>query len=155
MRLATVEFGALATAAVRVAIASAFLLPILILRGQLPVLARHWKVIFLIGLLNSGIPFALFAYALLSITSGMSAILNATVPMFGALVAWLWLKDRPTASRALGYAQVLRFLDGECTEEEALVETQRTTRRFARRRRLSTRRAPRCTSRRSVSRSMP
>lgn len=104
MRLATVEFGALPTAAVRVAVASLFLLPLLWLRRQGPQLRRHWKPVFLIGVLNSGIPFACFAFALLSITTGMSAILNATVPLFGALVAWLWLKDRPTASRVLGLA---------------------------------------------------
>lgn len=104
MRLATVEFGALPTAAVRVAVASLFLLPLLWLRRQGPQLRRHWKPVFLIGVLNSGIPFACFAFALLSITTGMSAILNATFPLFGALVAWLWLKDRPTASRVLGLA---------------------------------------------------
>jgi tRNA dimethylallyltransferase len=43
------------------------------------------------------------------------------------------LREGVTASRALGYAQVLRFLDGACTEEQALVDTQRATRRFARR----------------------
>jgi tRNA dimethylallyltransferase len=43
------------------------------------------------------------------------------------------LREGRTASRALGYAQVLRFLDGECSEQEALEETQRATRRFARR----------------------
>ncbi|MFI4928528.1 MAG: DMT family transporter, partial [Burkholderiales bacterium] len=60
-----------------------------------------WKVC-LVGLLNSGLPFLLFAFALLSITTGLSAILNATVPLFGALVAWFWLKDRPAGSRVLG-----------------------------------------------------
>jgi len=53
-------------------------------------------------LLNSAIPFACFAFALLSITTGLSAILNATVPLFGAVVAWVWLKDRPTGSRIVG-----------------------------------------------------
>lgn len=43
------------------------------------------------------------------------------------------LREGRTASRALGYAQVLRFLDGEWSEEQALEETQRATRRFARR----------------------
>ncbi len=43
------------------------------------------------------------------------------------------LREGVTASRALGYAQVLRLLDGELTEEQALEETQRATRRFARR----------------------
>lgn len=102
MRLATVEFGALPTAALRVGIAALFLLPLLCLHGHAPTLRRHWKPAFLVGLLNSGIPFACYAFALLYITTGLSAILNATVPLFGALVAWVWLKDRPGGSRTLG-----------------------------------------------------
>ena len=102
MRLGTVEFGPLPTAAVRVGIAALFLLPIVWLRGLMPELRKNWKRIFFIGLLNSGIPFACFSFALLSITTGLSAILNATVPMFGALVAWAWLKDKPDTSRVLG-----------------------------------------------------
>jgi drug/metabolite transporter (DMT)-like permease len=99
-----VEFGPVPTAAVRVAIAAAFLLPLLWLRGLAPQLRQHWRPVFLIGVLNSGIPFVCFSFALLSITTGMSAILNATVPLFGALIAWLWLKDRPTGSRVVGLA---------------------------------------------------
>ena len=53
MRLGAVEFGALPTAAVRVAIAAAFLLPLLWLRGLGPQLRRNWKPIFAIGVLNS------------------------------------------------------------------------------------------------------
>lgn len=103
-RLGTVEFGAFPTAFVRVAIASAFLLPLLVWRGQVPVLHRHWKKTFAMGVLNSGIPFLCFAFALLAIPSGLSAILNATTPLFGAVVAWIWLRDRPAASRLLGLA---------------------------------------------------
>jgi len=102
MRISAVEFGALPTAAVRVTIAALFLLPLVWMRGLLPELKKHWRKVFLIGMLNSGIPFACFAFALLSITTGLSSILNATVPMFGALVAWLWLKDKPNGSRVLG-----------------------------------------------------
>ncbi len=43
------------------------------------------------------------------------------------------LADTPTASRALGYQQVLDFLDGECTEDEARQATIDATRKFARR----------------------
>jgi len=43
------------------------------------------------------------------------------------------LREGRTASRALGYAQVLRQLAGRCTEQEARDETVRATRRFARR----------------------
>ena len=42
------------------------------------------------------------------------------------------LRDGVTASRALGYRQVLEFLDGRCTEDEAREATKRRTRRFAR-----------------------
>jgi tRNA dimethylallyltransferase len=48
-----------------------------------------------------------------------------------------------TAGRALGYAQVLRFLAGEWTEEQAKAETIRATRRFARRQESWFRRDPR------------
>ena len=104
MRFSAVEFGAMATAAGRVAIAAAFLLPIVLIKRLLPELKQHWKKIFFMGIFNSAIPFACFAFALLSITTGLSAILNATVPMFGALVAWIWLKDKPALSRVAGIA---------------------------------------------------
>ncbi len=102
MRMGAVEFGALPTAAVRVAIAALFLLPLVWLRGLMPELRKHWRHTFVVGLLNSGIPFACIAFALLSISTGLSSILNATVPMFGALIAWVWLKDKPTAWRIAG-----------------------------------------------------
>ncbi|GLZ04345.1 tRNA dimethylallyltransferase [Actinomadura sp. NBRC 104412] len=53
------------------------------------------------------------------------------------------LRDGLTAGRALGYAQVLRFLSGEWTEERAKEETVRATRRFARRQESWFRRDPR------------
>lgn len=102
MDLATAEFGAVPTAAVRVSIAALFLMPILLKRGLGPQLLRHWRPVFVVGLLNSGIPFALYCFALLTIPTGLSAILNATAPLFGAAVAWLWLNDRLNASRTLG-----------------------------------------------------
>ncbi|MGQ4515518.1 tRNA (adenosine(37)-N6)-dimethylallyltransferase MiaA [Streptomyces sp. DW26H14] len=43
------------------------------------------------------------------------------------------LRDGRTASRALGYQQVLAALAGDCTEDEARAETVRATKRFARR----------------------
>ena len=42
------------------------------------------------------------------------------------------LRSGPTASRALGYRQVLEFLDGRCSESEARLATQAGNRRFAR-----------------------
>ena len=42
--------------------------------------------------------------ALMSISTGLSSILNATTPLFGAVIAWYWLGDKLNASRALGLA---------------------------------------------------
>lgn len=53
------------------------------------------------------------------------------------------LRDGRTARRALGYAQVLRHLDGEWTEDRARGETVRATRRFVRRQQSWFRRDPR------------
>ncbi len=102
MRIGATELGALATAGLRVGIAAVFLLPIALARGYGPALQTHWKQTFFVGLLNSAIPFVCYSYALLSISTGLSSILNATAPLFGAVVAWVWLKDRPGGSRAVG-----------------------------------------------------
>lgn len=102
MRIGAAEFGALPTAAVRVAIAALFLLPIALLRGQGPSIAQHWKASLTVGIFNSGMPFALFCFALLTINTGLAAVLNATTPMFGALVAWAWFRERPNGSRLVG-----------------------------------------------------
>jgi tRNA dimethylallyltransferase len=53
------------------------------------------------------------------------------------------LRDGKTASRALGYQQVLRCLDGDLTSDQARDETMRATRRFARRQESWFRRDPR------------
>ena len=53
------------------------------------------------------------------------------------------LRDGVTASRALGYQQVLALLEGSLTEEQARDETATATRRFVRRQRSWFRRDPR------------
>lgn len=103
-RIGVTELGTLPTAGLRVAIAALFLLPIALARGHGAALWGSWKLTLSVGVFNSAIPFVCFAFALQSISTGLSSILNATVPLFGALVAWIWLKDRPTGSRTLGLA---------------------------------------------------
>jgi tRNA dimethylallyltransferase len=53
------------------------------------------------------------------------------------------LRDGRTASRALGYAQVLKFLSGDWSEDEAAAQTIQATRRFVRRQESWFRRDPR------------
>jgi drug/metabolite transporter (DMT)-like permease len=111
VRMGAAEFGPVALAAMRVTGAALVLMPLLAWRGELDALRRHWRAIFVVGITNSALPFLLFAYAALSITAGLSAIFNAASPLFGALIAWLWLKDRLTVPRVaglvIGFAGVL------------------------------------------------
>jgi len=104
MRLGAGEFGAVALAAVRVAGATLLLLPLLVRRGELATLRRHWRPIAVLGVINSALPFLAFSYAALSITAGLSAIFNAAAPLFGAVIGWLWLKDRLGPARIAGLA---------------------------------------------------
>jgi len=53
------------------------------------------------------------------------------------------LREGITASRALGYQQLLRHLGGECTLDDARAETIKATKRFARRQESWFRRDPR------------
>ena len=55
-----------------------------------------------LGLLDSSLPYMLSAYAALHIPSGTISVINAVTPLWGALVAWLWLGIRLTISGAIG-----------------------------------------------------
>jgi drug/metabolite transporter (DMT)-like permease len=62
----------------------------------------NWKQYLVVGSLNSALPFSLFAYAALTLPAGYSAILNATSPLWGALVGALALGEKLTARKAAG-----------------------------------------------------
>ncbi len=104
MRLGAADFGPVALAAVRVTGAAIFLVPIMLWQRQAATLRGHWLDVFVIGITNSALPFLFFSYAALSMPAGLSAVFNATSPLFGALIAWAWLGDRLTASRVMGLA---------------------------------------------------
>ena len=56
----------------------------------------------IVGVLNSGIPFALIAFAQLTLTASMAAILNATTPMWSAIVGVVAFRDSFTPWKGLG-----------------------------------------------------
>lgn len=111
MRIAAPSFGPVPLIEVRVATGALFLLPILALREGLPSLRVGWHRVALMGVFNTALPFCLFAYSTLTLTGGFSAILNATSPLWGALIARGWLGERLSGSRiaglVIGFAGVL------------------------------------------------
>ncbi len=102
MRVGSPEFGPVLFTAIRTAIAAIFLFSCLVLYKQTNALNGRWRQIFIVGALNTAIPFVLFGYATLTLTAGTTSVLNATTPMFGALVAYFWLKDKLTFSATIG-----------------------------------------------------
>ncbi|MEY4864190.1 MAG: hypothetical protein RLZ51_2285 [Pseudomonadota bacterium] len=104
MRIAVPEFGAVPTMALRVGIGALVLWPLMAWRiGHLPLLQQPVALL-VCGLLNSALPFVLFGWALQTLTAGYSALLNATAPLWGALVAAVWLGDRPSRKQLFGLA---------------------------------------------------
>lgn len=104
MKQGATDFGPAALVFLRVAGAAVLLLPLAAQRGAAPALRAHWRPIAVVGLLNSAIPFALYMVAALALNAGLMAIFNATTPLWGALVAWAWLGERPGAARSAGLA---------------------------------------------------
>ena len=101
LRVAAPAFGPVALIGVRLAVAALVLLALLRLRGRM---LQHARPLFVLAMLNTAIPFTLFAYATLGVSAGTASLLNATTPMFGAMIAFFWLGERLTALQVLGIA---------------------------------------------------
>ena len=102
MRIAGPEFGAFALVEVRVAIAALVLLPLLAIKGQFSELTGNWATLGVLGVHNTAMPFFLLTWATLFLSAGIGGILNATAPIFAAIVAWAWLGEKLNISRIAG-----------------------------------------------------
>lgn len=89
-------------AAIRLLVAIAVFLPILLIRGvRLPRRAREWYVIAVAGLVLLGVNYALLFWGAQFIPSGMTAVLQAATPAFGLVFGHFMLDDEPFTLRAL------------------------------------------------------
>ena len=102
IRVAVPAFGPGALMTGRVGLAALFLAIIgllwrkrLIWRGKVP----HFL---LLGLINSALPFFLFAYAAHWLTASVLSVLNATAPIWGAVLGVLFFRQPLSARLAFG-----------------------------------------------------
>src|SRR3954466_8503806 len=102
IRIATPVFGVLATADVRMLIAGGALAAYYAVTGFDVQWRRWWRYYLAIGVLNSVLPFLLFGYAALDLTVGLLVVLNATSPMWGAVLSALILRERLSLGRVAG-----------------------------------------------------
>lgn len=103
MRIAAPVLGPIWLIELRVLLAGLALLPILVRLNLWHEIRRNWMPLFIVGCINSAIPFALLAFSSLSLPAGFTSILNATAPLFGTIVAAVWLKERLTITRMIGF----------------------------------------------------
>jgi drug/metabolite transporter (DMT)-like permease len=100
-RVAAKDFGAFPLVEVRLFLGSLVLMPFLWrARGYFNL--RLWLRLAGIGIINSAIPFVLFAWGAQHAPAGIGAIANATAVMFTALVALIFYGEAITTRRAMG-----------------------------------------------------
>ena len=102
IRLSVDDFGPIALSGMRILIAGAALLPILFMRNKITMIRTYWRSIIIVGLLNSALPFIFFNFATITLPAGTMSIINALTPLWGAAIAWVWLKDTLPPLRMLG-----------------------------------------------------
>jgi len=103
MRIAAPVLGPVWLIEIRVVLAGLALLPLLIRLNIWTEVRRQAIPLFIVGCLNSAIPFLCFAFASVSLPAGFNSILNATVPLFASVVAAIWLKEKFTIERLIGF----------------------------------------------------
>jgi drug/metabolite transporter (DMT)-like permease len=102
MRIAGPALGPVVLMAFRVSIAVVILFAYLGILRQWPDFRRYWKPFLLMGILNNVIPFILIANAVIHLNASIAAILNATTPLFTAVVAAWWIKEPFGVRKATG-----------------------------------------------------
>jgi drug/metabolite transporter (DMT)-like permease len=103
MRIAAPVLGPVWLIELRVLLAGLALLPMLIRFKLWSDLRRHAVPLFVVGCINSALPFLLLAFASVSLPAGLTSILNATAPLFGLFIAVAWLGEKSTLKRLLGF----------------------------------------------------
>ena len=94
LRIASPILGPVFLIEMRVLSGFLVLFPVCLFMGKHHEALQHWKMIFAVSLTNMAIPFCFFAYAALDTSAGLLSILNATVPFFTAIIAFVFYKQR-------------------------------------------------------------
>jgi drug/metabolite transporter (DMT)-like permease len=103
IKLAVEEMSPSLVAWSRLAIAAAVLLPIAWKLGALRGLAARWRILALFAAVEMAIPWPLIGFGEVRISSSLTAILIAAVPLVVALIALRFdHSERPTRSRLVG-----------------------------------------------------
>ncbi|WP_296125716.1 DMT family transporter [Pseudomonas sp. Ga0074129] len=104
MRIVAPVLGSMPTAFFRASIGLLGLLAIVWLMRVRWQFNGKLKHCLMLGVINAGIPSAMYCLAALVLPAGYSAIFNATTPMMGVLIGMLFFAEALTLSKAAGVA---------------------------------------------------
>jgi drug/metabolite transporter (DMT)-like permease len=104
MKISSAEMGPFLTANLRVLIAAMVLMVVCFFYKHKLDFFENWRKYFILGALNAAIPFALICTAEIHIDASLAAILNASTPIFTAIAAALWHKEKFSLRKILGLA---------------------------------------------------
>lgn len=93
MRIAAPVLGPAVLIEYRVVFAALFLAAVALLMKKPLAWRRHWKHYMVLGFFNSALPFLLFAWSARTLSASVLSVLNATAPMWGALIAAVWQRQ--------------------------------------------------------------
>ncbi|ARN74368.1 DMT family transporter [Oceanicoccus sagamiensis] len=102
MKVAAPEFGPVPLIGIRVGLAALVLWLFFYWKKSAGEKLQFNGQMFIVGVLNSALPFSLFAYATLHLTAGVTSVINATVSIFAAIAGYLWLKESLSFARVAG-----------------------------------------------------
>ncbi len=102
MRIGAPVLGPAVLIELRVLFAALFLAAVGLVLGKKLQLRAHWKHYFILGFFNSALPFLLFAFGARTLSASVLSVLNATAPMWGALVGAAWSRQAISLRTALG-----------------------------------------------------
>lgn len=102
LRIAAPVLGALPLTEVRIGCGAVFLFVVGRLLHRRVEALKRWKYFLVLGLFNCALPFFMFSYAARTLSASMMSILNATAPLWGSLIAALWLRQLPSARAVVG-----------------------------------------------------
>lgn len=102
MRITAPVLGAVPTAFGRVMLGALGLWALVAAQRQALDFRGHWRATCLLGVVNSGIPFLMYALAARVLPAGYSAILNAVTPLMGVLIGAAFFRDPLSASKIGG-----------------------------------------------------
>lgn len=104
MRIASPVLGPMLTTFGRALLGALALYAFARMRGVDFQWKRNARAYLVIGLFNTAIPFALFAWSALYIPSSYMATMNSLAPVFTGLFGYLLLKEQLTATRMVAFA---------------------------------------------------